>query len=211
MPQCDSCHGVGFIPAASAFGVPVRCSRCSGSGKILLKDLCAGDHACYFHSDRHKQLRAAASFIADGLRQKERCIYITDENTPEKVSAALSANGIRMKEALESEAVTIQTKHDAYLKGGYFAAKNMLSRFEQLINETLEKGFHTLRVVGETNWVLEENRPICDQFLKYELMVDDYFTKEKPRFVALCVYNTQRFPETVIEGMRHAHRFVFQE
>ncbi len=210
MARCDNCDGLGVISPLSAFGMIIQCFKCSGTGEIISKPVCAGDHVCYFYTDSGRQLKTALSFIADGLRQKERCIYIADGNTPEEVSAALSALGIRVKELCKIGALAILSKHETYLKEGSFIPEKMLGQFQQFIGETLEKGFHALRATGEATWAMED--PLLrNKFLDYERLVNDYFVKEKPRFIGLCQYNAQRFPASVTEELRHAHQLVLED
>jgi len=45
----------------------------------------AGDHLCLLYENRDQQFTAVLPFIRDGLRNKERCLYIavtTDDKLP---------------------------------------------------------------------------------------------------------------------------------
>ena len=195
MIQCDSCQGLGFIPAASSFGMPASCFKCSGSGQIALKQLCAADHACHFYTDGHQQMRTMVSFIIEGLKKNERCVCVVNENSLEELRAALSENGIRVEDESARGALLILAPQDAYLKHGPFVAKDILSQYRQFVEETLSQGFSALRACGEWSWILE-NPALFDELLQYESLTDDYFLKEKPRFLGLCQYNASHFPPT---------------
>ena len=210
MIQCDSCQGLGSIPAASSFGMPVKCFKCSGSGQIALKQLRAPDHVCHFYTDEHQQMQTMVSFIVEGLKKNERCVCVVNENDSQKLREAFDDNGIRVEDETARGALLILAPEDAYLKNGPFVAKDILGQYRQFVEETLSKGFSALRACGEWSWILEDPA-LFDELLQYESLADDYFLKEKPRFLGLCQYNASHFPPVVIQGLRDAHRLVLQD
>lgn len=211
MMRCDKCNGIGSIQAASSFGFPVKCFRCSGTGQIGLQHLCVGDHVCYLYKNRDDQMKTLVSFMAQGLRRNERCLWITDGHTPQEAAAALSAVGIRVQEESAKGAVTILTKHETYLKNGRFESKEMLSAWSRYAQETTQRGFQALRASGELDWALEPSRDLLDEIPAYESEVDRYFLEEKPRMLALCQYDAGKTPAVTFEKIRLAHRLALQD
>ena len=210
MIQCDSCRGLGVVPAASAFGMPAPCFKCSGSGQIALKQLHAPDHACHFYTDEHQQMQTMVSFIVEGLKKNERCVCVVHESSSEELRVAFSENGIQVADETARGSLLILTPQDAYLKNGPFVAKDILGQYRQFVGETLSQGFSALRACGEWRWILEDPA-LFDELLQYESLADDYFLNEKPRFLGLCQYNASHFPPAVIQGLRDAHRLVLQD
>lgn len=211
MIKCDRCQGLGYIPAASSFGMPMQCFRCSGSGKIVLNQLRPPDHVCHFYSDRREQMQAMVSFIAEGLKKNERCVCVLDKGFFEELRAGFSECGVRVEHESARGALLILEPQDAYfLKNGPFVAKDILDKYRKFIGETLNEGFRALRACGEWNWILEDPS-LFDELLRYECQADDYFLKENPKFLGLCQYNKSNFPTAVIQALQQAHRLVLQD
>ena len=207
---CNACRGLGIlIPSDSVTTLSV-CHKCSGTGKIGVRHLCSGNHACYLYSDEKKQMRAVVSYITEGLHKNERCIYIADEHTPDEILAALDASGIRAQEECRRGALSVITKQASYLAGGSFQPKNMLLQFKTHLQEALQNGFSGLRGSGEMSWSLDSNIPQKD-IVDYEFLAQDYFSKEKPPLTGLCQYNTKRFPASLIQEMSRIHPYVLQD
>ena len=96
MLECPQCHGAGFFTAETAFGVSGFCTRCSGLGKVHLRSLSLGEHACYFYDDDKKCLETIVSFLAEGLRLRQQCVCVLDKLSSKGVLDSLSRCGFNV-------------------------------------------------------------------------------------------------------------------
>lgn len=210
MPHCDYCQGTGTIPPASAFSLPMKCYRCAGTGHISWQDLRPGDHVCYFYDDRAELYRNMARFFAEGLKLKERCVYVFDKLDAKGLDAALRAEGVDGPKERAKGALCYLTKDETYLAGGSFDAEGIIEKWRGLLNSTLDEGYTGIRGLGEAGWALHEPSH-CHELINYELMVDLFFLNEQPRITGICAYERDKFPDTVIDGAKLSHRLIFQD
>ena len=207
---CSKCQGLGYLGAASAFGFPAKCFKCSGTGKIQMHHLHVGDHACYLYEDPEKQLAIAASFLAEGLKKNQRCVYVADEHRPEEILSVLSAAGIRTKEESDKGNLSIITKHETYLADGTFVPEKMVDRLRQISKSASQQGGRPVRSAAEMSWASKEVER-HNALVNYELLVDFFFLNVEPKMLGLCQYNVKHFHSAIIDGMRLSHRLVFQD
>ena len=172
--------------------------------------LCSGDHSCYFYDDEKKQMQTVVSFIAEGLRKNEQCLYVADEHTPDEILAALGAGGIRVQEECRRGALSVVTKQQSYLVNGSFHPRNMLLQVKTRLQEALQNGFSGLRGSGEMSWALD-SQALQEEIVYYEYLVEDFFWKEKPPIMGLCQYNTKRFSEAILRQMSQIHRNTLRD
>ena len=210
MPYCDYCHGTGSIPPASAFSLPMKCYRCTGTGHIDWKDLRPGDHVCYIYEDHAEQLKNISQYLAEGIRRRERCYYVFDHHSPEELDKAVSKHGIDPEHEHKRGALNYLSKHESYLVGGVFDAEAIITRWRELAKKSVAAGYTGVRGAAEMSWV--RGHADCQHDLtNYELMVDLFFLNEQPRITAVCQYDRRRISHLLVAGARLSHRLVFQE
>jgi PAS domain S-box-containing protein len=167
--------------------------------KALLR-LGVHDHPCLIYESREEQLAAAIPFIKMGLERVEQCVYIVDENTAQTVLDAMRAEGIDVDSALDSGALKVITKREAYLREGYFDPDSMIQFLKEGVNSAKRAGFKALRVTGEMTWALGSEASV-ERLIEYEAKLNYVFPEYD--ILAICQYNRKRFkPEIIIDIIR---------
>jgi CheY-like chemotaxis protein len=170
-----------------------------------MANLRPGDHTCLVYESDEEQVRAAAHFIAEGLRKGERCAFAVDGQAAEHVKAALRGGGVNTGRELERGALLYATPGDAYLKTGRFDPEGQFGHLGGLVERSLTEGFTGLRYAGEMQWALGPE-PGCERLLEYEAGLNDIVPKLN--LTGMCQYDRRQFsPETVRDAIR-AHPVV---
>jgi len=163
----------------------------------------ANDHFALVYDDRAERLAAAVPFLRQGIDAGEKCLYVGDERSLETVADLLRDRGIDVERAVESGALVFESVADTYLRDGSFDPESMMEIYGAEI-EAATAEFEALRVVAETDWIVETGVPV-ESFMEYESRINDLF--DDADAIALCQYDRERFPaEELIEIVRvHPH------
>ncbi|MDC4204251.1 MAG: MEDS domain-containing protein [Candidatus Manganitrophus sp.] len=158
------------------------------------------DHLCLLYETPQEQLAAAISFIRIGLERGEQCIYIVDHHAAETIADAMRQEGIDVDAALQSHALIIAQKRDAYLIEGHFDPDRMISFLEQAVHSAERAGFSALRVTGEMTWAMGGDSG-TERLIEYEAKLNRFFSKHNVS--AICQYDRKRFsPEVLLDVIR---------
>lgn len=178
------------------------------TGAYLARQMAAlrhGDHTCLVYESEEEQVRAAAHFIAEGLRQGERCAFAVDGRTAEHVTAVLRGGGVNAGRERERGALVYSTPGDTYLGAGRFDPEGQFGHLGGLVERSLADGFKGLRHAGEMGWALGQE-PGCDRLLEYEAGLNALVPALN--LTGMCQYDRRRFtPESVRDALR-AHPVV---
>lgn len=204
MILCNRCKGTGSIPAVTPFAVPTECGRCGGSGRLSLRDLRHGDHACLLFKDPIAQLSDALDFLIEGLHRGERLFYAWDHHDPQDIRVKLIEKGVDVTREIERGALEIVRATDIYVSGGEFDPQRALNFFIGYIEATLRAGFTGLRATAESTWALKR-RDWIDRIAEYEALADEYVRLHKPAVIGLCQYDRTRFNPEHIHAALETH------
>ena len=164
-----------------------------------------GDHTCLVYELEEEQVRAAAHFIAEGLRKGERCAFAADGRAAEHVTAALRGAGVDTGRELGRGALLYSTPEETYLREGQFDPEGQFDHVGGLVERSVAEGFTGLRHVGEMNWALGQ-APGCERLLEYEARLNDFFPKLN--LTGMCQYDRKRFPSETVRDALRAHPVV---
>ena len=167
----------------------------------------ANDHFALLYEGRDEQFAAAIPFVRQGLDRGERVLYIADENTKETVLDAMRERGIDVDRALDSNALLVHEKQDAYLRNGAFDPDEMIAFLADVTDDSLAQ-FEGLRVVGGMTWIFGED-PEMEDLIAYEAKLNDFFSERNA--VALCEYNVERFLPEIIRDVLYTHPHIISE
>ncbi len=164
-----------------------------------------GDHICVLYNTEDEQVAVAASYVADGLRQGERCLYASDSPASlERFRLALAAEGIDGADAEARTALFVVTKDEAHLADGRFDCERMLRMLNEGVESALNAGFVRFRTCGDMSWLLD-NMPGSEQVVEYEALLNEFF--RNVRGLGMCQY---RSPPPAGRSARPCHRVTFQ-
>ncbi|MBU1998611.1 MAG: MEDS domain-containing protein [Candidatus Omnitrophota bacterium] len=161
-----------------------------------------GMHICNIYRDKTEQLSVLIPYLAAGLKQGEKCIYIFEDITPDQICGMLAASGIDTKSALSRKQLVFLSFNDTYLADGYFSGLRMLDAIQELHFEALMAKFSGVRGAGEMGWHLSVP-PGASSLIEYENNINSIVPKL--RFISLCQYDETRHKQDTLLGVLHTH------
>jgi PAS domain S-box-containing protein len=170
-----------------------------------LEGLRVHDHLCLIYETREEQFATIIPFVRIGLERGEKCVYIADDNTAAAVLAAMHGHGIDVDGALESGALSVISKKEAYLREGYFDPDLMIGFLRDAIEEAKKEGFMAIRATGEMTWALGDEIGV-ERLLEYEAKLNYFIPKNG--IIAICQYNRKRFNPEIIRDIIRTHPLV---
>ncbi|MDH7500667.1 MAG: MEDS domain-containing protein [candidate division NC10 bacterium] len=164
---------------------------------LELARLRPGDHLCSIYRDFREQMEVVVPFLATGLAQGQRCLYLTDRTDTEEIVKALAAAGVPIEAALASRQFLILSSQESYLQDGYFDPERMTAALRQAEGDALRNGYSGLRVTGEMTWALRGS-PGSERLIEYEAALNSFFPESHS--LAICQYQEDRFsPELLLQ------------
>ena len=161
-----------------------------------------GDHVCAIYSTTEELTREVASFVAEGLRNHERCWYVGDGDEMDSVRDALLGLGIDVSAEVKRAALQLISGDGAYIVHGTFNPEVTIQVFNDAIEAAYTDGFTGFRAAAEMSWALD-----CPdgayQVIVYEALLKSLFAS--CRAIGLCLYDLQRMPLEVINGALATH------
>jgi len=173
----------------------------------FLKQLQGGDLVALFYKTRAEQLRFVIPYIAEGIAQNQRCLYITDDTPVRLILSKLEDFGVDVAAAQKRGALDVLTKHETYLRHGGFAADKMIADLELDTQATIAKGFSGLRGSGDMGWALDKPG-LLPKMIEYQ---EKLFQQFPPNFLAMCQYDETRFAPDVLKRMAEVHSVVIRD
>jgi hypothetical protein len=165
-----------------------------------------GDHICVLYESEDEQLAVAAEYLAHGLRQGERCLYVADSREAlDRFRVALAEAGIDAAAMVARGALLERTKAEAHLVDGRFDSERMLGLLDDAVEAALNDGFAGLRTCGDMSWLLDDV-PGSEQVVEYEALLTQFF--QNVRAVGMCQYDQRRLPAHLIAHGIDTHPLV---
>jgi two-component system sensor kinase FixL len=157
-----------------------------------------GLHTCFFYDDDEHLEAALAQYFSAGVRNRERCIWITAEPFgTARARAALGAQGFDVSELERSGALLLKKHSEWYTRAnpslGYDAATFRLEEEQR----ALAGGFNGIRITGDTRFLTRDS---WGAFMEYEQAVNQVFGGR--RIVALCPYQRQIGATGILDVLR---------
>lgn len=170
-----------------------------------VKGLGFHDHLCLIYESPEEQFAAIVPFVRLGLERGEKCVYVADDNTSAEVLEQMKRGGVDTVRALETGALSVITKKEAYLKQGYFDPDWMIQFLKEATDAAKAEGYTGLRVTGEMTWVLGGD-PGSERLMEYEAKLNYFFPENDA--LAICQYNIGRFSTQIIMDVIRTHPLV---
>jgi MEDS: MEthanogen/methylotroph, DcmR Sensory domain len=174
---------------------------------LISEEVGLGDHAAFFFKSNSERLDYVIPYVVKGLKRNERCVYIAEENTVPDILAELKRAGVEVGHATTTGALSVITKHDAYLRHGIFEPERMIADLDRDVRFALQIGYAGLRVTGEMSWALDLPFAL-GRLCQYE---EELRRAWPDRLGGLCQYNESLFPADVVERMAGCHGVVIRD
>jgi PAS domain S-box-containing protein len=166
------------------------------------------DHLCSIYHADAERLAVAAAFLRIGLGRGEKCIYLCDDPSDNGIARALAAEGCEAERFIQSGALTVLPKEQAYLRGGRFDPERMFDFWQRAAAAAKDQGYSAVRGVGETDWVLGA-APGLDRWLDYEAHLTDVLGRCD--CMLLCQYNRSHHSAELLLGIIQTHPLVIYD
>lgn len=166
-----------------------------------------GLHACHFYRDRGHLMEALVPYFVAGLRNHERCVWITAPPLPAREALALleMAWGDDVRSALAKGALRVLDFDRWYAEDSRLKGVDVVEAWLDEEKRALAEGYRGLRIAGNTSFLHARD---WAQFMEYERAVTARLYGR--RIVALCSYALNgRDPHKIAEVM-HAHNCAFE-
>jgi hypothetical protein len=153
-------------------------------------------HACAFVNGPDEERAVIDPFLLEGLRRREKAVYIVDPKHREEHAARLCAASSC------PELVEVTTWNDAHLKGGTFDQDRMMTSLDELIRDHAATGQPPMRLVGQMGWI-GTSVPGIEQLVAYEASVNEVLNRGKTPTV--CVYDVRKLSGALMMDLLRAH------
>lgn len=166
----------------------------------LLLDPCGlrvtvGSRVAYLF-DRPADRTRFARFIAEGLRDGDKCIIITDRQGKQAFSEALAALGVSVPDHETDESLVIIT--------GEVSTDGMEEIAVPLLKDARAR-FRFMRAINDTGWMSSEGWTPRD-FLRLE--VKGHLLMQRRPCTIICQYDTSRIERRELDQIIAAHEYT---
>ena len=166
-----------------------------------------GDHICCLFNTEEEHLSIATRYIAEGLRQREHCLYAgRSPAVLARFEARLADEGIDVQRMVENGALTLATTADTHLAHGRFDSEWMLRMMNDKLEAVMNAGFTGLRTCGDMSWLLDD-APGAGDVVVYEALCTEFF--KNTRAVGMCMYDRARLPAGLLDSALSTHPTTF--
>jgi two-component system, sensor histidine kinase PdtaS len=165
-----------------------------------------GMHACHFYPDRAQLVEALVPYFMAGLRNNERCLWVTAPPLPApEAERALQTAWDGVNGALARGALRILDHAEWYAGAAGLKGTAVADLWLKEEERALAEGYQGLRIAGNTSF-LKQNA--WAEFMEYERLAGERFYGR--RIVALCSYTLQGRNAHDISEVMHAHACTFE-
>jgi hypothetical protein len=156
------------------------------------------DHACWSYSSVDERAALVASWLTDGLRIGQRCLYV-GEGEPEDLLNEL-ATVLDIGEAVEAGSLSVAPAAVMYDLSAPIDADAQLARYAGAVDQAMSDGYRGLRVAADITPLVDDERR-RPAHLRWEQIADRYIADHP--LAPLCIYDGRRVHD--IEAIVCAH------
>ena len=139
----------------------------------IIADVPWGTHLCQFYQTKEDLTDILVPYFQAGLKHNEFCMWITSEPlNVEDAKRALKKEVKNLDDYIKRGQIEILDYRQWYTKPGYFDSDKVLGGWIEKEKQALEKGFHGLRLSGNTFWLEKED---WGSFKNYEATVGNLY------------------------------------
>ncbi|MFW6138623.1 MAG: MEDS domain-containing protein, partial [Spirochaetota bacterium] len=160
-----------------------------------LKTLEPVRHLCCLYSTEKEHRLVLSPFIAEGIKNGQKVLYIIDSHRAEVIRSYLKDYDLDTDSLAERGQLEILTSRETYVKEGSFDPDRMIELLKKKTANALEKGYSALRVTGEMSWALA-NVSGSEKLIEYESKLNRF--PPQTRCIAVCQYHMRRFSSDIL-------------
>lgn len=176
------------------------------SGVKVLDLVRWGSHIAQLYDDKDDLVDILVPYIAKGLEQNERCIWVTKDLSKDDILNALKTIFSNPYRYMDTGQLSVVNYKDWYLSSGRFNANEVLNKAIEEYRSSVAEGYLGLRSTGTLSWLDPKD---WNDFMIYEKELNDNI----PNFRALivCSYRRDLCPKDGITCIADTHGFVISK
>jgi hypothetical protein len=176
-------------------------SNLTDCGLPGLKDIPYGAHMCHLYKGREDLAAVLVPYIAAGLRNNERCLWITAEPLDAAgAQAELGKAGLDAQAAMREGSLVIRDHSQWYAEAGALKGADLIALWLEEERRALAEGCSGLRITGNVTFLTPADWSL---FMDYEETLDQAMAGH--RIVALCSYRLGRSGASEVLDVAQRH------
>ena len=164
-----------------------------------------GDHICAIFDDHDQQMEIMGAFVASGLRNTQRCVWVGPGNSSVALRKALADLGADLPTLEASGQLLIFSEVDFYLEEGLFEPNRTMDLIATLLVDGQRQGYATMRIGNDVSW-LREGRIDPARWERFEGQLTQEIA-ELPA-VMVCQYDRRQVSGDIIVAAFRTHPIV---
>ncbi len=169
----------------------------------------AGDHAALICTRPTTWRQVVFPFLAEGIRQGEKSVYLTTLHTPKAIMSLLAQEGVDVDQALARGSFRVLDAARSYMPQGWFDPDATIASYIRATESAMEAGFAGLRAVGDMAWACYQ-ASAWDRLEDYERRVGAELIEPYP-LKAICFYDRALFERSLVSTMEVIHPTLWDE
>ena len=166
-----------------------------------IREIPYGVHMCHFYRGREDLVEALVPYFVAGLRNGERCIWITAAPlSAAEAKLELRAAGFDPEAAISAGALTIRDFSEWYAEKENLKGNQVVELWLAEEQRALAEGYRGLRITGNVTFLKRDDWPV---FMEYEALVNQAFHGR--RIVTLCTYQSHACGAAEMLDVVHRH------
>jgi hypothetical protein len=174
------------------------------------QELCSlepGNHVCLAHVTQDEKHKTIATFLRDGLRRGERCLYLAEGAAHDAVCSLIHRAGLAVDGLREREALTLRVLEDVHGPDGKFEPDRPAALARALMEGARRDGFNGFRIVSDSSNLVAADDLANEKLARYEAGITDLL--HGTRGAALCVYDRRNTPTEILDVVLRTHPVAF--
>lgn len=163
-------------------------------------------HIALIYETEEDWEQAAIPFLAEGLSDGEKCMYITDSRSSGEVCSLMRQKGFDLPALMSTEQLVMVNQSDVYTQAGCFDPDRMLGILDTATKKAIEQGFRGLRATGEMSWALRGCKG-SERLMEYESGINAVLSPKFP-FKTICQYDMRKFGGGALKSVILTHPFI---
>ena len=154
-----------------------------------------GAHLCSIFENDEELKTLLSTFLVQGLKRREKVMYIMDTKTPNSILDNLQNNGLDLKPYLDIGQLKVLYAAEVYMQKGIFNPDVMITFLRNETERALVEGYTALRVMSEMSWAIRK-LPSVERLIEYDAKLNEFFPNSK--CLAICLYDGRRFDSEIL-------------
>ena len=161
-----------------------------------------GYHFYHFYEDDAQMVKTLATFFAEGLTKLEYCMWIPHQDMPTDTAIRLITRHIpEIDDYLLSDKMRIEQFENWYLgEDGSFKKNLVLTRWRNLYDAVMKKGFAMIRIAGDGSSLAEH---YWDELMEYEAIINDSINDLN--IAAVCTFKGKMYKPSQLKEILNNH------